>query len=186
MNAANDEVSIADAYHYCPRCAAKNKEIGSVPFRCDECGFANFFGPVAAVGGLITNDKGQLLLVRRAVDPGKGKWGLPGGFVDRDETIEDALEREVYEETKLVIASRELLMTHPNGYRYGGIIVSVIDMFFLCKVSTEDKIHLDRKELSECRWVDSDSELFEQMAFESNRIAIERWKSTPLRKTAPP
>ncbi|TWU43792.1 Bifunctional NMN adenylyltransferase/Nudix hydrolase [Novipirellula aureliae] len=179
MSTACNEVSIEDAYHYCPRCAAKNNKIGSVPFRCDQCGFANFFGPVAAVGGLITNDKGQLLLVRRAVDPGKGKWGLPGGFVDRGETIEDALAREVCEETKLRITSHELLMTHPNGYRYGGIIVSVIDMFFLCKVADDAKIQLDKKELSESRWVDSDSELFEQMAFESNRIAIERWKSAP-------
>ncbi|TWT76764.1 GDP-mannose mannosyl hydrolase [Planctomycetes bacterium CA13] len=169
------EVPIEYAHKFCPLCGAKAKKIGSVPFRCDECGFANFFGPVAAVGALITNDQDQLLLVRRARDPGKGMWGLPGGFVDRDETIENALEREVLEETKLQISNRKLLMTHPNHYRYGGIVVSVIDLFFVAKVAGDRSIELQKKELTEYRWVDADSSLFDEMAFESNKIAVRRW-----------
>ena len=47
-----------------------------------------FFGPFVAVGGLVINDKGQLLMVRRAKDPGKGKLGLPGGFIDAGEAVE--------------------------------------------------------------------------------------------------
>ena len=70
--------SIETAYLFCPRCGTEAVAVGSVPFRCGQCGFANFFGPVAAVGGLVINDAGELLLVRRARDPGKGKWGLPG------------------------------------------------------------------------------------------------------------
>ena len=91
-------VSIENTYEFCPRCGARNAKPGSVPFRCNECGFTAWFGPVAAVGGLILNAAGELLLVRRARDPGKGRWGLPGGFVDRGETIEEGLIREVAEE----------------------------------------------------------------------------------------
>ncbi len=92
---------IASAYKFCPHCGSSNPQPGDVPFKCSNCGFACFFGPVAAVGGLIVNDDDELLLVRRARDPGKGKWGLPGGFVDSDETAEEALVREIREETNL-------------------------------------------------------------------------------------
>ncbi|TWU41735.1 NUDIX domain-containing protein [Novipirellula artificiosorum] len=178
MSATQSEVPIEQAHRFCPSCGVKNPHVGRVPFRCPECAFANFFGPVAAVGALVTNDQGQLLLVRRARDPGQGKWGLPGGFVDRDETIEDALAREVYEETQLTLAQRHLMMTHPNHYHYGGIIVSVIDLFFVCKAEDDTVIRLETSELTEFRWVDATSELFGQMAFESNRIAIDRWVAT--------
>ncbi|MEO1616386.1 MAG: NUDIX domain-containing protein, partial [Planctomycetota bacterium] len=83
-------IPIEQAYHFCPRCGAAAESVGQVPFQCGKCGFSHYFGPVAAVGGLIVNDADELLLVRRARDPGKGKWGLPGGFVDRGETIEQA------------------------------------------------------------------------------------------------
>ncbi len=170
-----NEVSIEVAHKFCPQCGTRSKTIGKVPFRCSECGFANFFGPVAAVGALVVNDKNQLLLVRRARDPAKGRWGLPGGFVDRFETIEDAIVREVHEETSLQLSTKTLLMSHPNGYRYGGIVVAVIDIFFVCQARQSDAIRLQKNELSEFRWVERDSSLFNEMAFESNRIAIDQW-----------
>ena len=83
--------SVESAFRFCPVCASENPESGAIPFRCEACGYCNFFGPVAAVGALVTRGQDELLLVRRARDPGKGKWGLPGGFVDRDETVEQAL-----------------------------------------------------------------------------------------------
>ena len=43
----------------------------------------------------------ELLLIRRKHDPFSGKWALPGGFVDMDETVEEAADRELYEETNL-------------------------------------------------------------------------------------
>tara|TARA_R110002073_G_scaffold61637_3_gene154999 strand:- start:14311 stop:14847 length:537 start_codon:yes stop_codon:yes gene_type:complete len=169
------EVAIEFAHRFCPNCGTPNANLGSIPFRCDACGFANFFGPCGAVGALVTNEHNQLLLVRRARDPERGKWGLPGGFVDRSETIEQALAREVFEETRLKVSSYEFLMSHPNDYHYGGIIVAVIDTFFVCKVSNAAEIALQASELTEFRYVDKDSPLFDQMAFPSNRIAIDYW-----------
>ena len=43
----------------------------------------------------------SIVLCRRAIDPGIGKWSFPAGFVDRGEVIEDALRREVHEEIGL-------------------------------------------------------------------------------------
>ena len=78
---------IAEAFHFCPQCCAENQETGSSPFRCKECGFVFYFSPVAAVGGLVVNSNNELLFLVRGCDPGKGKFGLPGGFVDPGEPL---------------------------------------------------------------------------------------------------
>ena len=163
------------AYRFCPACARGNPTPGSIPFRCQACGFCNFFGPVAAVGALVTRGKDRLLLVQRARDPGKGKLGLPGGFVDRDETVEHALAREVLEETGLTITRSEYLMSHPNSYDYRDVVVPVIDLFYVCEVESDEQIKLDPTELEHYEWVQPTGAHLERMAFHSNRLAIERW-----------
>lgn len=168
------EVPVEQACEFCPRCGSKSTVVGKVPFRCVECGFANFFGPVAAVGAIVTNGDGELLLVRRAKNPGKGQWGLPGGFVDRFETAEDAVAREVIEETNLRVTGTEFLMTYPNKYNYSGIVAPVIDLFFRCDVAAGE-ITLVDGELDDYAWVRPPTEQLDNMAFESNRIAIQTW-----------
>ena len=65
--------------------------------------------PIVAVAALIFNDNGEILLVKRGAEPGKGLWSIPGGAVELGEKLEDALKREVLEETGLVIEPIELL-----------------------------------------------------------------------------
>lgn len=168
-------IPIEQAFLHCPRCAAKHAEPGNVPFRCQQCKFTLFFGPVAAVGGLIVNDAKELLLVRRARDPGKGQWGLPGGFVDRGETVEEALSREVYEETQLRLETFEMLVTYPNQYNYHGIVSQVIDLFYVCHAAEPVHIELETSELDDFIWIRPGQEHMTKMAFESNRRAIEYW-----------
>lgn len=168
-------VPVEEAYLFCPQCGTRNETVGEIPFRCSQCDFANFFGPVAAVGGLVVNKQKELLFVRRARDPGKGKWGLPGGFVDRNETIEQSLEREVLEETNLEVTQYRLLMTYPNQYNYRGVVAPVIDFFYLCEVDPDAKISLAAEELEIYKWAKPSAEFLDNMAFESNRIAVQHW-----------
>jgi len=165
---------IEHAFAFCPRCGTRNDQPGEIPFRCNQCHFAFFFGPVAAVGGLIVNSDNELLLVRRARDPGKGKWGLPGGFVDRGESIEDALRREILEETQLVVRDCSLLTTGPNRYTYQGVTADVVDLFYVCEVEGSS-VDLAENELSDYRWCVPGPNELGNMAFESNKIAIEKW-----------
>lgn len=171
-------IAIEEAYLYCPRCGGPTTEKGSVPFRCGDCGFSIFFGPVAAVGGLIVDELGRLLLVRRARNPGKGKWGLPGGFVDRGETIEQALAREVVEETQLRLKTTELMVTFPNQYDYQGVVAPVIDLFYVCRAVDPNAIHLEPTELDHFEWAIPTEKHLADMAFVSNRRAIEFWMAT--------
>lgn len=163
------------AYSFCPRCAAPNQNVGKIPMACQACGLTLYFGPVAAVGGLVLNDNNELLLVRRARDPGKGLYGLPGGFIDRNETAEQALRREVLEETGLEVSDLKMTITHPNSYQYGGVTVPVLDMFFECRVVDSSQLHLADGELASCQWTRPTQQHLDQMAFPSNRIALEHW-----------
>jgi ADP-ribose pyrophosphatase YjhB (NUDIX family) len=58
---------------------------------------------------LLVEREGQILLVRRAIDPGRGQWSLPSGFVEWDESPEVAAARECAEETGLILSDLELL-----------------------------------------------------------------------------
>jgi ADP-ribose pyrophosphatase YjhB (NUDIX family) len=62
----------------------------------------SFVNPLPVVVMLVPVDDG-LLLIRRGIEPGKGKWAFPGGFVDLGETWQEAGAREVFEETHLEI-----------------------------------------------------------------------------------
>ncbi|MCA9126530.1 MAG: NUDIX domain-containing protein [Planctomycetales bacterium] len=168
-------IPVEIAYRYCPTCAEPNKTIGAIPFKCDQCGHACFFGPVAAVGALIEDSQNRLLFVRRARDPGKGKWGLPGGFVDRNESVEEALVREVREETQLAVTECRYLMSGPNNYQYQGVISAVIDLFFVCRIQSADGIAIAKDELERYIWAEPQEQLLNDMAFSSNRRAVEAW-----------
>ncbi len=166
---------IENAYRYCPHCSVANPSVAEVPFRCRECGYTSYFGPVGAVGGLIVNHRNELLLVRRARDPGKGKWGLPGGFIDRYETAEQALAREVREETGLQLMQCCYLISAPNKYAVGGFAAPVIDLFFCGRVEESQPIVLQDTELDDYEWTRPTEQHLDNLAFHSNRLAIEFW-----------
>ena len=72
-------------------------------------------GPVPCVGGLAYDDEGRLLVVRRANEPGRGLWSIPGGRVEPDEDDAAALVREMREETGLEVAAGPLVGSVQRG-----------------------------------------------------------------------
>ncbi|AFH42473.1 NUDIX hydrolase [Fervidicoccus fontis] len=58
--------------------------------------------PLVGVGAVVFNEKGEILLVKRIYPPQEGKWAIPGGHLELEETIFDGAKRELYEETGLI------------------------------------------------------------------------------------
>ena len=109
------------AYRFCPRCGgALERRVLKVtePERlvCTVCGFVFYIDPKIAVGTIIATAQNRLVLVKRAIDPGYGKWVFPGGYVDRGETLVAAAVREAREECGLDIRLDGLV----NIYSYPG------------------------------------------------------------------
>ena len=83
---------------------------------CRACGFVFYLDPKIAVGTIIRGLTGLIVLVRRAIEPGYGKWVFPGGYVDRGEPLTRAAVREAREECGLDVRLDGLV----NIYSYAG------------------------------------------------------------------
>ena len=159
------------AMNFCPQCGhllEDREAFGRVRRVCPTCGFVFFRDPKVAVGALIAREE-HVLLVRRAVVPRIGMWALPAGYMDYDETPEDAVRREVQEETGLTVEVGDLLGVFPMDNPHGrGIIL----IYWAHPDAGEPRAGDD---VSEVRWFHCD-ELPEELAFESTRQAVARWR----------
>jgi len=115
------------SYRYCPRCGhglEKRSLKPNEPDRlvCPRCGFVFYIDPKIAVGTVIRSDSGRIVLVRRAIEPGYGKWVFPGGYVDRGEPLTTAAIREAREECGLDVRLDGLV----NIYSYPGRVPVIV------------------------------------------------------------
>jgi ADP-ribose pyrophosphatase YjhB (NUDIX family) len=109
------------AYRFCPRCGGGLERRVLKPGEperpvCARCGFIFYIDPKIAVGTIIDEGGGRLVMVRRAIEPGYGKWVFPGGYVDRGEALTAAAIREAREECGLEVRLDGLV----NIYSYPG------------------------------------------------------------------
>ena len=129
-------------FKYCPKCGSGQFVEHNFKSKvCKNCGFVYYFNSSASTAAFILNNNNELLVVRRAKEPAKGTLDLPGGFVDMHETAEEAIIREVREETGLTVTKPEFLFTLPNIYIYSGFEVHTMDMFFVCRVADFSSLH---------------------------------------------
>src|ERR1044071_3749905 len=122
-----------DLFRHCPSCGGKLPSPAANPLSCVACGFQFYFTPAIAVAGFVFGPDGRGLFIRRSREPAKGKLALPGGFVDFDETAEEALRRETREEVNLEVAELRFLCSQTNSYHYGAVTYPVLDLFFTAR-----------------------------------------------------
>jgi ADP-ribose pyrophosphatase YjhB (NUDIX family) len=156
-------------YRFCPRCGHSLErrllKAGEPPrLVCPSCAFVFYLDPKIAVGTIIRTGAGRLVLVRRAIEPGYGKWVFPGGYVDRGEPLTSAAIREAREECGLDVRLDGLV----NLYSYPGrapVIVVYAATALGGRLSADDEC-LDAKEVVET------SIPWDDLAFKSTREGL--------------
>lgn len=113
-------------YQFCPVCGEKLRVLklkNNDPPRlvCSACSYVFYLDPKLAVLSIVEMD-GKIVLLRRGIQPQKGKWVMPGGYVDRGESVEEAALRETEEECGIKTRIKGLL----GVYSYTGRPVVVV------------------------------------------------------------
>ena len=100
--------ALAEA-RFCPRCGVE--AVIDYPRRiaCPSCGYEAFFNPKPVAAAVPVDRDGRVILLRRGIEPRRGYWTFPGGFVDLGESVEDAAHRETMEELSMEIELGPLL-----------------------------------------------------------------------------
>jgi ADP-ribose pyrophosphatase YjhB (NUDIX family) len=105
---------LASNLNFCSRCGSRLR-FGPVEGEhrerliCDTCGHIVYVNPRLVVTAFPVTDSGDLVLLRRGIEPGYGSWAQPGGFLEVDETVNQAAIRETLEETGLLIEPTEII-----------------------------------------------------------------------------
>ena len=133
---------------------------------CPACGTIHYVNPKLVVGSVPVYE-GQILLCRRAIDPRRGFWTVPAGFMEMGETLAEAARRETWEEA---LAQVEL-----------GELFSIVDVIQAGQVHVFFQARLPRPEFGagaetlETRLFAPEDIPWEELAFPSIRIALEQY-----------
>jgi len=161
--------------HFCPRCGHDSFQFdGKNRFSCDTCGFVYYQNTATGCGAILTigdGDERRILLLERAKDPARGYLDFPGGFVDPGESAENALAREIREETGLAVSDLRYLHSAPNRYEYRDVVYHTCDLVFTGVVDSPPP-RLEEGEVSRYLLLRPDEVRVEDIAFPSLREAM--------------
>jgi ADP-ribose pyrophosphatase YjhB (NUDIX family) len=161
-------------WQFCPRCGVK-LVVDPTNAACPSCGSCYYANSSPTVGALCEDELGRLMLTRRAIEPRKGKWDTPGGFLEEGEAPLDGLRRELREETGLEIEPGEFVGALTDLYGDGPEAQFVLSLNWTARVLAGEPVAAD--DVSEIRWFAADELPGEdEIAFPSVASLVRRWR----------
>jgi ADP-ribose pyrophosphatase YjhB (NUDIX family) len=162
------------AFRFCPDCGANLPELieadGALSQTCPTCTAVHWRNAKPCAGALVVSD-GRVLLGRRAVDPAKGAWDIPGGFLEPWELPGHAAVREVLEETGLVVRADDTPFT---------VVIDTyadrdytLNLYYLAEIVGGSPQPAD--DLAELRWF-APNELPTDLAFAHCAEVLNKWR----------
>lgn len=149
---------------------------------CDHCGFVDYVNPKIVAGVVASDASGRILLCRRAIEPRRGYWTLPAGFLETGESVEAGAAREAWEEACAALAIDALVGV------YSIPRISQVQLFFRARLTSSVA---PGPESLEVALVDWDAVPRDALAFPSVHWALDDWRAglgspavTPAHRTA--
>lgn len=158
--------------NFCSQCGSKDihlhlEQDRFVRYICKSCETIHYKNPLTVVGCLPVYQGNQILLCRRGINPRKGFWNLPAGFMELNESVEEGAKREAKEETGLDVALIRLHSVYTSRKK------NQVMLHFLATVS--DLQYTLNEETTEIKLFHFDHIPWDELAFHSNVFAIENY-----------
>ncbi len=119
-------------YRFCPICKSNLTRVkldDNHRLECRNCGWIHYDNPIPSVAAFVKNSNNAILLIKRGVAPGIGKWALPSGFIEQNELPEHAVLRELKEETNIRGIIKNLLGVYIEPTTvYGNVLLIAYDI----------------------------------------------------------
>lgn len=156
-------------YKFCSICGARLKIAGK-NLACTKCSFVNYRNARPTVTAIILH-KNRILLTKKNHPPFKGWWDLFGAFIDRGESPDEALKRELTEEVGLKIKSKKFFGIYLGTYPSSFDPFYILSVVYIVRPQSGKIGIFDKKELADARWF-AKKELPSKIAFDSNQKVL--------------
>jgi ADP-ribose pyrophosphatase YjhB (NUDIX family) len=168
------DVGELDGWRFCPRCRGHlDQHEGRVS--CAECGFVAYAASKPTASALCVDDAGRVLLARRAVEPHKGLWDVPGGFLEEGEHPLDAIRRELREETGLEVEPLEFLGAWMDRYGGDSTAEATLNLYWTARLLHGEPRPAD--DVAELRWFARDElPSADELAFANTAQVLSAWR----------
>ena len=160
-----------DKFKFCPECGEKAGLKGRL-IRCASCNFTYYIPPSVCNALMLYNDKNEILLIERKLDPFAGWYDTAGGFVEFGENIEESIQREIQEELSIKINIEDMwyVGSCTDVYEYEGLHYNTLGIVFASKVeNVKIEAHDDVKSY---KFFSKDEIPYDKLAFTSGRKTI--------------
>ena len=162
-----------EGWTFCPRCGAELAG-DAARLECPSCGFVVYASSKPTAGALCVQD-GRLLLARRKAEPFRGRWDIPGGFLEEGEAPLDGLRRELKEETGLDVEPEHFVGVWMDRYGGDSTAEATLNMYWTARIVGGDPQPAD--DVSELRWFDRDKlPRADELAFENVPLVLAAWR----------
>jgi ADP-ribose pyrophosphatase YjhB (NUDIX family) len=171
-------MAILHEWRFCPRCAS-GLDLAGAPQRvhCPACGFTFYANSAPCACAIVEDDAGRVLLGRRAIEPYRGLWDTPGGYLEELEHPLDGLRRELHEETGLTVEPTRFLGVWIDVYGDGPAANATLNLFWVVRVVAGEPVAAD--DVAELHWFEPDAlPAAGELAFSLLPSVLEAWRSS--------
>lgn len=151
-------------YRYCAWCGKKIVKKSNSHGVCISCGRHWYTNPSPCNALILENDQGKILLAKRKLAPKKGCWDVPGGFTEKQETMEESLMREIREELGITISKWAYFGSYPDKYTYKGLTIPTLNFVYTAPISSGTPIQAS-DDISEVHYFKKSKIPFKNLAF---------------------